>query len=88
MRTTLKQDVMYHNLVKWLSHYLYFFSLLHKEYRKLSLDHSHIVTSHDECGKAVHRPCSSCISSIQKITETLLSSSCQLRLGVDLSCLG
>ena len=32
--------------------------------------------SHDECGKIVHRPCSSCISSIQKIMETPLSSSC------------
>ena len=35
--------------------------------------------SHDGCGKVVHRPCSNCISSIQKITETLSSSSCQLR---------
>jgi len=39
------------------------------------------VTSHDECGKVVHRPCSSYISSVQKITGTLLSSPCQLRLG-------
>jgi len=37
--------------------------------------------SHDECGKVVHRPCSSCISSVQKITGTLLSSPCQLGLG-------
>ena len=34
--------------------------------------------SHDECRKVVHRPCSSCISSVQKITETLSSSPCQL----------
>jgi len=25
---------------------------------------SHEMMSHDECGKVVHRPCSSCISSI------------------------
>ena len=43
--------------------------------------------SHDKYGKVVHRPYSSCISSIQKIIGTPLSSSCQLRLGVDLSCL-
>jgi len=24
----------------------------------------HIMMSHDKCGKVVHRPCSSCISSI------------------------
>ena len=41
----------------------------------------HSVTSHDECGKVVHRPCSSCISSIQNLIGTPLSSSCQLRLG-------
>jgi len=35
--------------------------------------------SHDECGKVVHRPSSSCISSVQKIIETPLSSFCQLR---------
>jgi len=37
--------------------------------------------SHDEYGKVVHRPCSSCISSIQKITRTPLSFPCQLGLG-------
>ena len=35
--------------------------------------------SHDEYGKVVHRPYSSCISSIQKIMETPLSSPCQLK---------
>jgi len=25
--------------------------------------------SHDECGKVVHRPCSRCISSIQKLNK-------------------
>jgi len=44
--------------------------------------------SHDRCGKTVYRPYSSCISSIENITGTPLSSSCQLRLGVGLSCLG
>jgi len=53
---------------------------------QVSLSHSHrmeshMVTSHDKCGKVAHRLYSSCISSVQKITETLLSSSCQLRLG-------
>jgi len=43
--------------------------------------------SHDKCGKVVHRPCSSCISSIENLMETLSSSLCQLGLGVDLSCL-
>ena len=42
----------------------------------------HNVMSHDKCGKVVHRPCSSCISSVQNQIGTLLSSSCQLRLGV------
>jgi len=52
---------------------------------QVSHSHSHMTRSHrvmshdrshDECGKVVHRPYSSCISSVQKITETLLSSSC------------
>jgi len=37
--------------------------------------------SHDGCGKTVHRPCSSCISSIENLMGTPLSSPCQLRLG-------
>ena len=32
--------------------------------------------SHDRCGKIVHRPYSSYISSIENLTETLLSFSC------------
>jgi len=40
------------------------------------------VTSHDKYGKVVHRPYSSCISSIQNQMKTLLSSPCQLGLGV------
>jgi len=35
---------------------------------------SQVSQSHDEYGKVVHRPCSSYISSIQKIIGTLLSS--------------
>jgi len=42
---------------------------------------SHHMTSqdgsHDRHGKVVHRPCSSCISSVENLTETLLSSLCQ-----------
>jgi len=37
------------------------------------------VMSHDECGKVVHRLCSSCVSSVQKIIGTLSSFFCQLR---------
>jgi len=57
---------------------------------QVSLGHSHMMKSHmimsydkshDGCGKVVHRPCSNCISSIQKIIGTLLSSPCQLGLG-------
>ena len=33
--------------------------------------------SHDRCEKEVHRPCSSCISSIENLTGTLSSSPCQ-----------
>ena len=43
--------------------------------------------SHDKCGKVVHRPCSSCISSVENLTETLLSSSYQLKLEIGLSYL-
>jgi len=47
-----------------------------------------MIKSHDNHGKVVHRPYSSCISSIQKLMGTPLSSFCQLELGVGLSCLG
>ena len=42
----------------------------------------HKMMSHDKCRKVVHRPCSSCISNVQNQIKTLLSSLCQLRLGV------
>jgi len=34
--------------------------------------------SHDRHGKVVHRLCSSCISSIENLIGTLLSSLCQM----------
>jgi len=62
-----------YDLAKWLSHYLYFFSFsfsfeltTHKKCGKVSC---HMIKSHEEYGKIVHRPCSSCISSVQKINE-------------------
>jgi len=42
----------------------------------------HMTKSHGNHGKIVYRPCSSCISSIGNLMGTLLSSPCQLRLGV------
>ena len=30
---------------------------------------SHKIKSHDNCRKVVHRPCSSCISSVQEMHE-------------------
>jgi len=42
----------------------------------------HMIESYDEYRRVVHRPCSSCISSIQNPIETPLSSPCQLGLGV------
>ena len=41
-----------------------------------------MTKSHGNCGKIVHRPYSSCISSIGNLTGTPLSSSCQLRLEI------
>jgi len=37
---------------------------------------SHSVTSHDRHGKEVHRPYSSCISSVENLTGTLSGSLC------------
>ena len=37
------------------------------------VSHSHSIMSHDEshdrCGKIVHRPCSSCISSVENLNK-------------------
>jgi len=38
--------------------------------------------SHDKCGKIVHRPYSSYISSIQKINEDSIEFPCQLGVGL------
>ena len=81
-----------YDLAKLLSHYLYFFSFsfwtyyiriesVGKYHMTKITCHSHKTYditrySHDDHGKVVHRPCSSCISSVQKITGTSLSSSC------------
>ena len=85
-------DSVCHDLARWLSHYLYFFSFLFllswTHYIEGSVGKCHIVTvsyymtshngSHDRHGKVMHRPCSSCISSIENLMETLSSSLCQL----------
>ena len=42
----------------------------------------HIIELHDKYRKVVHRPYSSCISSVQNLMGTPLSFSCQLRLEV------
>ena len=90
-----------HDLAKWLSHYLYFFSFLFllswTYYTEGSVGKCHITSvtvtwqevtashymishngSYDRYGKVVHRPCSSCISSVENLMGTLLSSLCQM----------
>ena len=66
-----------HDLAKWLSHY--FFSFLYGliiQERSIGKCHItrchrsyHVMESHDECGKVAHRPCSSCISSVQEFNK-------------------
>jgi len=76
-----------HDLAKWLSHYLYLL-FFWTYYIGKSAGKYHITSvtviwnekSHDECGKVVYRPCSSCISSVENLIGTPLSSPCQLRL--------
>jgi len=68
-----------YDLVKWLSQYLYFFSFLFlfgliTQERSVGKCHMsqiehHIIKSHDNHGKIVHRSYSSCISSIQEIDK-------------------
>ena len=74
-------------MAKLLFIFLFFsfsFSLSWTYYTEGSVEKCHVtsVTSHDEshdrCGKIVHRPCSSCISSVENLTRTLLSSPCQM----------
>jgi len=53
-----------------------------EKYHVTSVTVSHHMMSHDgsydKHGKVVHRPCSSCISSIENLTGTLSSSPCQM----------
>jgi len=71
-----------YNLAKWLSYYLYFFwtSYTERSVEKCHIielhSHSHRVMSHDKYGKVVHRLCSNCISSVENLMGTLLSSPC------------
>ena len=45
----------------------------HKEKVQESVTcHINIIRSHNKCGKIVHRPCSSCISSIQGIDKDFI----------------
>jgi len=48
----------------------------HEECGKVSC---HMTRSHEECGKMVHRPCSSCISSIQEINKDSIKFSLSTR---------
>jgi len=51
----------------------------HITWQKVTASH-HMMShdkSHDRHGKEVHRPCSSCISSVENLTGTLSSSLCQ-----------
>ena len=72
--------------MKQLSYYLYFFSFSWTYYTKGSVGKCHITIvmsqshdrSHDKHEKVVHRLCSSCISSVENLTGTPLSSSCQM----------
>jgi len=63
-------------MAKLLFALLYFFGLTtqekstekyHMTYHR-SVWH-HIIELHNKCGKVVHRPCSSCISSIQELNK-------------------
>jgi len=67
-----------HNLAKWLkSLFIFlFFGLTTQEgvwesvmSQSVTQLQSHYKISHNEYGKIVHRPCSSCISSIQEMNE-------------------
>jgi len=49
----------------------------HDRKSQQSHDRSH-DRSHDGHGKVVHRPCSSCINSVENLMGTLSSSLCQL----------
>jgi len=105
----LCDQTIYHDLAKWLSYYLYFFSfsfsflLSWTYYTEGSVGKCHVTSvtqswSHNrksQChitwchmtgmGKIVHRPYSSCISSVENLTRTLSSSPCQMLIKVQLA---
>ena len=60
----------------------YIISVTQSQSHDKKSQHSHHMMSHDKShdrhGKAVHRPCSSCISSVENLTRTLSSSPCQM----------
>jgi len=66
-------------MAKSLFIFLFFSFLSWTYYIEGSVGKYHVisVTSHDRHGKVVHRPCSSCISSIENLIGTLSSSLCQ-----------
>ena len=80
-------DKIAKSLFKFFFFSFYFIlDLLHRrEYGKVSHSHSYMIEvmmshhmmSHNRHGKIVHRPCSSCISSIENLMGTLSSSFCQ-----------
>ena len=71
-------------MAKLLFIFLFFsFLLSWTYYTEGSAGKCHITSqshdmSHDRHGKVVHRSCSSCISSVENLIGTLLSSLCQL----------
>ena len=48
----------------------------------------HSVMSHEKCGNIAHRPCSSCISSIQEMNKNSIKFFLSTWTRVGLSCLG
>ena len=71
-------------MAKLLFIFLFFYLglITQKEVRESIMSQSHHMMSHDRSHdrheKEVHRLYSSCISSIKNLTETLLSSPCQM----------
>ena len=54
-------------------------SVISQSHDKMSQFLCHMIKSHEECGKIVHRLCSSCISSIQEINENSIKFSLSTR---------
>jgi len=68
-------DLLHREECGKVSHHKYYISHSHMNKKSQVISHNR---SHDECGKVVHRPYSSCISSIENLIGTSLSSPCQL----------